>query len=45
MRQSPKHRLRPVRSGKRYLVSSEVEKVSLMLIGGLLIILGMMLRG
>ena len=45
MRQSPKHRLRPMRSGKKCLVSSEVENVTLMLLAGLLIIFGMMLRG
>ena len=45
MRQSPKHRLRPTRSGKKCLVSSEVENVTLMLLAGLLIIFGMMLRG
>lgn len=45
MRQSPRNRLRPMRSGKRCLANSEVDNMSLVLIGGLLIVLGMMLRG
>ena len=45
MRQNINYRPRLMRSAKRCLVNAQVDNVCLMLIGGLLIVMGMMLRG
>jgi len=45
MGQTTKNRPRLTGSAKRCSANAEVDNVSLMLIGGLLIVLGMMLRG
>jgi len=45
MGQTTKNRPRLMRSVKRCLANDKVDNVSLMIIGGLLIVMGMMLRG
>ncbi|MBP2628459.1 MAG: hypothetical protein H6Q68_3170 [Firmicutes bacterium] len=45
MRQIANHRPRLMRSAKRCSANAKVDNVSLILIGGLLIVIGMMLRG
>ena len=45
MGQIAKNRPRLMRSAKRSLIDSKVDNMSLVLIGGLLIVIGMMLRG
>ena len=45
MRQTTRNNPRPMQSAKRCSTDAKVDNVSLILIGGLLIIMGMMLRG
>lgn len=45
MRQITKNRPRLMRSAKRCSANAKVDNVSLILMGGLLVVMGMMLRG
>jgi len=45
MKQTTKDRPRLMRSAKRCAANAKVEKVSLIVMGGLFVVIGMMLRG